>query len=155
MPLIYYKPDGSWTCGSCGRPHAQGDAGCECSTPRVVEDAEPATDGEVATARRIVENVPNHGFVSVPARLLARIVRRASDNDEWKPKSVSERLHRDAAQVVGCLRFFAVELTGERTEITDLYWFEEQQIHTLDEKGPGGVRVEVTLDGRPLKTSEP
>lgn len=107
MTLIYRREDGSWTCPLCGRPHAKADTTCECMTPRAVEDAEPATDSDLATARQIVENVPNHGFVSVPARLLARLVKRGDTR-------------------LGRVQFFAVDdLTGERTEITDLYWFEE------------------------------
>ena len=42
------------------------------------------------------------------------------------------------------VRFFAVDPDGTRTEITDLYWFEENGIHTLGED-TYGTRVEVEL----------
>lgn len=34
MPLIYYKPDGSWTCGTCGTPHPKEETSCVCMTPK-------------------------------------------------------------------------------------------------------------------------
>lgn len=79
MPLIYYRPDGSWTCPSCGRDHVHGEVDCPCWTHRAVEDVKPASDEDLQRARAIVADVPAHGFVTVQARLLARIVRRATE----------------------------------------------------------------------------
>ena len=41
------------------------------------------------------------------------------------------------------MKFFAVAKDGTCTEITDLYWFEENHAHTLDGVAVDGSRVEV------------
>lgn len=41
------------------------------------------------------------------------------------------------------VKFISVGKDGTKEEITDLYWFEEQGVHSLDDRGPGGERVEV------------
>ena len=41
------------------------------------------------------------------------------------------------------VKVYAVDRDGTRTEITDLYWFEENGIHTFDDSAIDGSRVEV------------
>lgn len=42
--------------------------------------------------------------------------------------------------------FFAVNNTGVREEITDLYWFEENGVRSFADESVGGQRVEVVID---------
>ena len=44
------------------------------------------------------------------------------------------------------MRIFAVEKDGTRREITDLYWFEENSVHSFDEIADDGSRVEAIAD---------
>lgn len=44
------------------------------------------------------------------------------------------------------VRFFEVQRDGARREITDLYWFEENGVHSLDETGVDGARVELIVE---------
>lgn len=43
------------------------------------------------------------------------------------------------------VRFFAVNKNGNRNEIRDLYWFEENGVHTFNDKSYGGETVVVEL----------
>ena len=57
------------------------------------------------------------------------------------PRSLSH-LHEKYTGDIG-VKFFAVAKDGTRNEITDLYWFEENYVHSLYDISKDGERIEV------------
>ena len=43
------------------------------------------------------------------------------------------------------IKIFAINRNGDRQEITDLYWFEENRIHTWSDTGYEGYRFEFEI----------
>ena len=48
------------------------------------------------------------------------------------------------------MQIFATDRYGKRREITDLYWFEEEGVHSFEDGGNGDYRYDFLIDGIPL-----